>query len=406
MAQDDLSGLKIDKTLKKQPLTGSRKWTAAAVVAVLLVGASVLYALGVLTPSVTVETAAVSQVYPSQGLTVLNASGYVVAQRRAAVASKATGRLVALLVEEGSRVRKGQVIARLENEDVLASKDQATAGRNVARANLDQVRAEQEEAKRDYGRNRRLVETGAVSRSAYDLAETRMRRAEAVVAAAEASLKSAEAGVRGAETALDYTQIKAPFDAVVLTKNADIGDIVTPLGAAANAKAAVVTIADLGSLLVEVDVSESNIGRVKQGQPCEISLDALPETRFAGEVHAIVPTVDRSKASVMVKVRFLKPGDRLLPDMSAKVAFLSRPIVEGDEKPRLAVHRTAVLEKEGRRIVFVVRGDRAKQATIQTGTAALGDMIEVTGGIQAGERVILKPQGRLRDGARIKVAEK
>ncbi len=108
----------------------------------------------------------------------------------------------------------------------------------------------------------------------------------------------------------------------------------------------------------------------------------------------------------MVKVRFLKPGDRLLPDMSAKVAFLSRPIVEGDEKPRLAVHRTAVLEKEGRRIVFVVRGDRAKQATIQTGTAALGDMIEVTGGIQAGERVILKPQGRLRDGARIKVAEK
>ncbi len=405
MARDDLSALKIDKTRKKQPLKASRKWTIAAGVAVLLIGASILYVLGILTPSITVETAAVSQVYPSQGLTVLNASGYVVAQRKAAVASKATGRLVALLVEEGSRVRKGQVIARLENEDVLASRDQAAANRNAARANLEQVRAELEEARRDYGRHKRLVETGSVSRSAYDLAETRLRRAEAAAASADASLKAAEAGVRGAETALDYTLIKAPFDAVVLTKNADIGDIVTPLGAAANAKAAVVTIADLGSLLVEVDVSESNIGRVKPAQPCEISLDAIPETRFPGEVHAIVPTVDRSKASVMVKVRFLKPGERLLPDMSAKVAFLSRPVAEGEEKARLAVLRTAVLEKEGKRIVFMVRGDRAKQAVIETG-ADIGDMVEITGGLQAGDRVILKPPGRLRDGSRIRVAEK
>ncbi|MGV8080385.1 MAG: efflux RND transporter periplasmic adaptor subunit [Syntrophales bacterium] len=405
MARDDLSALKIDKTRKKQPLKASRKWTIAAGVAVLLIGASILYVLGILTPSITVETAAVSQVYPSQGLTVLNASGYVVAQRKAAVASKATGRLVALLVEEGSRVRKGQVIARLENEDVLASRDQAAANRNAARANLEQVRAELEEARRDYGRHKRLVETGSVSRSAYDLAETRLRRAEAAAASADASLKAAEAGVRGAETALDYTLIKAPFDAVVLTKNADIGDIVTPLGAAANAKAAVVSIADLGSLLVEVDVSESNIGRVKPAQPCEISLDAIPEARFPGEVHAIVPTVDRSKASVMVKVRFLKPGDRLLPDMSAKVAFLSRPVAEGEEKARLAVLRTAVLEKEGKRIVFMVRGDRAKQAVIETG-ADIGDMVEITGGLQAGDRVILKPPGRLRDGSRIRVAEK
>lgn len=405
MARDDLSALKIDKTRKKQPLKASRKWTIAAGVAVLLIGASILYVLGILTPSITVETAAVSQVYPSQGLTVLNASGYVVAQRKAAVASKATGRLVALLVEEGSRVRKGQVIARLENEDVLASRDQAAANRNAARANLEKVRAELEEARRDYGRHKRLVETGSVSRSAYDLAETRLHRAEAAAASADASLKAAEAGVRGAETALDYTLIKAPFDAVVLTKNADIGDIVTPLGAAANAKAAVVTIADLGSLLVEVDVSESNIGRVKPAQPCEISLDAIPETRFPGEVHAIVPTVDRSKASVMVKVRFLKPGERLLPDMSAKVAFLSRPVAEGEEKARLAVLRTAVLEKEGKRIVFMVRGDRAKQAVIETG-ADIGDMVEITGGLQAGDRVILKPPGRLRDGSRIRVAEK
>ncbi len=405
MAPNDLSALKIDRSRKQPPSRGSRKWVAAAAVAVLLAGASLLYVLGILSPSVTVETAAVTQAYLSQSLTVLNASGYVVAQRKAAVASKATGRLVSLLVEEGSRVRKGQVIARLENEDALAVRDQAAANRNLARANLEQSRAEREEVLRDYGRNKRLVATGAVSRSSFDLAETRMRRAEAAEAAAEASLKASEAGLRGAEAALDYTLIKAPFDAVVLTKNADIGDIVTPLGAAANAKAAVVTIADLGSLLVEVDVSESNIGRVQPGQPCEVGLDALPEMRFAGEVHTIVPTVDRSKASIMVKVRFRKLDDRLLPDMSAKVAFLTRAVAEGEEKPRLAVYRNAVMEREGRSVVFVVRGDRARETSVRTGQA-LGDLVEVTEGLKAGDRVVLKPGGRLRDGTRIKIAEK
>jgi RND family efflux transporter MFP subunit len=405
MAPNDLSALKIDRSRKQQPSRGSRKWVAAAVVAFLLAGASFLYVLGILSPSVTVETAAVTQAYPSQSITVLNASGYVVAQRKAAVASKATGRLVSLLVEEGSRVRKGQVIARLENEDALAARDQAAANRSLARANVEQMRAEREEAQRDFGRSGRLVATGAVSRSSHDLAETRMRRAEAALAAAEASLKAAEAGLRGAEAALDYTLIKAPFDAVVLTKNADIGDIVTPLGAAANAKAAVVTIADLGSLLVEVDVSESNIGRVKPGQPCEIGLDALPEARFPGDVHTIVPTVDRSKASVMVKVRFRKLDERLLPDMSAKVAFLTRAVAEGEEKPRLAVYRTAVAEREGRSVVFVVREDRARETSVRTGQA-LGDLVEVTEGLKAGDRVVLKPGGRLRDGARVKIAEK
>ena len=132
--------------------------------------------------------------------------------------------------------------------------------------------------------------------------------------------------MEAAKVAVEYTQIRAPFDAVVLTKNADVGDIVTPIGAAANAKAAVVTIADMDSLRVEADVSESNLEKVKVGQPCEIQLDALPETRFPGQVHMIVPTADRSKATVMVKVRFLDPDPRILPEMSAKVAFLSRSV--------------------------------------------------------------------------------
>ncbi len=159
-------------------------------------------------------------------------------------------------------------------------------------------------------------------------------------------MKASEAALKGAEVAVEYTLIRAPFDAVVLTKNADVGDIVTPIGAAANAKAAVVTVADMDSLKVEADVSEANLELVRVGQPCEIQLDALPEARFRGRVHMIVPTADRSKATVMVKVGFVDEDPRILPEMSAKVAFLSRPPTAAEKEPRTAVARSAVVEQE------------------------------------------------------------
>ena len=146
-------------------------------------------------------------------------------------------------------------------------------------------------------------------------------------------MKASNAALEGANVAIEYTLIRAPFDAIVLTKNADIGDIVTPIGAAANAKAAVVTIADMNSLEVEADVSESNLSQIRVGQPCEIQLDALPQARFRGAVHMIVPTADRSKATVMVKVRFVDKDPRILPEMSAKVAFLSRPVKQKTRNP-------------------------------------------------------------------------
>ena len=155
-----------------------------------------------------------------------------------------------------------------------------------------------------------------------------------------------------------YTFIRAPFDAVVLTKNADVGDIVAPLGAAATARAAVVTIADMDSLLVEADVSESNLQKVKIGRPCEIQLDALPENRFRGTVHMIVPTADRSKASVMVKVKFLDKDDRILPEMSAKVAFLERSVTLEEQKPKTALNSNAIMMHNNTRSVFLVNENR------------------------------------------------
>ncbi len=405
MADEDISKLKIDRSAKAQPPAHRKRWIYAALSAVLLVAIlSALYLGGLIRPAVPVQVVTVSRIYPSQAFTLLNASGYVVAQRKAAVASKVTGRLVELMVEEGSRVRKGQIIARLESDDLLATRDQAVSNRKVAEAKLEEARAELAFATLTFERNRRLLEREIVSKSEYDNAEARYRRARAAVDAAEAAIQASRAAVQGASVAFDYALIRAPFDAVVLTKNADIGDIVTPVGAATNAKAAVVTIADMGSLQVEADVSESNLGLIQAGQPCEIQLDAIPDTRFPGMIHMIVPTADRSKASVMVKVRFLLPDPRILPEMSAKVAFLSRPVKEEEERARTAVHRLALAERSRSRVLFVVQDDRVKETAVRTGEA-LGDMVEILDGAKAGDRVVLKPN-RLKDGARIKIAEK
>ena len=297
MTAEDLTRLTIEKNAFPSPSRRKRlRRFVMVLVPVLLV--MILAGVGLFGRKVDVETATVSLAYPSQSFTILNASGYVVAQRKAAVASKATGRLEWLGVEEGSRVKAGEVLARLENRDMLASRDQAEANVATAKANLDQVQAELHDAALNFDRLKELFASGIVSKADYDSAEARLKRARAAVSGAESGITAARSALRGAEVAVEYTLIRAPFDAVVLTKDADVGDIVTPLGAAANAKAAVVSIADLGSLLVEADVSESNLGKVRVGAPCEIQLDALPENRFRGRVHTIVPTADRSKATV------------------------------------------------------------------------------------------------------------
>jgi HlyD family secretion protein len=359
----------------------------------------------VLNRSVEVEVATVSLVYPSQTFSLLNASGYVVAQRKAAVASKATGRLEWLGVEEGSVVKAGQLLARLENRDVAAGKDQAAANLATARTSLEQARVEQKDAARNLARSKELIGQGIISQSDYDTAQARYDRDVAATAGAHTAINSAQAALSGAAVAVDYTLIRAPFDGVVLTKNADVGDIVSPLAAAANAKAAVVTLADMGSLEVEADVSESNLSKVRVGQPCEILLDALPESRFRGELHTIVPTADRSKGSVMVKVRFLDRDKRILPEMSAKVAFLERPVGAGESKPRITLPPSAIVQRDGKSVVFVVRGDKAVQTPVTTGPR-IGDLVEVVSGVKAGERVAIKPLEKLHDQSRVKTAEK
>ncbi|MHC4320977.1 MAG: efflux RND transporter periplasmic adaptor subunit, partial [Planctomycetota bacterium] len=297
-----------------------------------------------------------------------------------------------------------EIIATLENKDVTAALEKAKANREVAHFEIEQAEAELTEAVLAFNRIKELLEDEVASPSEYDSAEARHKSAIAAVAAKKATLQASKSALNEAKVNLEYTYLRAPFDAVVLTKNADIGDIVTPVGAATNARASVVTIADMDSLQVEVDVSESNIEQVKTNQPCEIQLDALPDKRFHGKVHMIVPTADRSKASVLVKVAFLDKDSTILPEMSAKVAFLKRTVTEKEQIPIKAVPVSAIVKYKGHDSVYVLVGNRVKEKRIETGRR-LDNMVEIISGLETGNRIVLSPPDKIKDVKKVKIIE-
>jgi RND family efflux transporter MFP subunit len=399
----DLDKLRIQRSDQERPAAASSR-TRLIIIALGLVLLSLvaLFLWGPLQMAQEVATTVVARLYPAQAYTVLNASGYVVAQRKAAVSSKSTGRLVFLGVEEGSRVKKGQILASLENEDLIAARNQAVAQVKQAQADLGTAQAELVDARLQYQRYKTLVAQDLVPKQDFDTAVARDAKARAGVAAAQARIKVAQAGLANTQAALEYTYIRGPFDGVVTTKYAEVGEVVAPFGAAANARAAVVTMADLNSLMVEVDVAESNLDKVRLGQPCEISLDAIPDRRFAGEVHMIVPTADRTKATVLTKVKFLENDDRVLPEMSAKVAFLSQPLDPAARQPRLIIPKGALITRAGRTYSFLVTGNWVKLVPVTPGLA-MNDLVEVAAGLKEGDRVVLNPPASLKDGSRVKV---
>lgn len=367
MPEHNLDKLKIDRR-PLAPAPGRRRWVRYAAAAA-LVAAAIAAAL-VLTSRPTVDTTSVTTAYPYQNDTQLNATGYVVPQRKAAVASKGQGRVEWLGVLEGTRVKKGDIIARLESRDVEASLAQARAQVLVSRANLGVAQAELRDAEIALRRTAVLAPKGAVPAAQLDIDTARVNKARATLGSDQAAIASAEANAQAAQVAVDQTVIRAPFDGIVLAKHANVGDNITPFSSASDSKGAVVTIADMDTLEVEADVAESNIAKIRSEQPCEIQLDALPDMRFAGRVSRIVPTVDRSKATVLVKVRFVDRDPRVLPDMSAKIAFLSKPATPQDRQPVTAVQASAVVERDGRPVVFVVHDDAVHARAVTRGSAS------------------------------------
>lgn len=358
---------------------------------------------------------------PSQQYLQLTASGFVVAQRRAAVASKASGRLLELRVREGSRVKAGELLARLDASDVQAQAAVAQAAVGQAQAVTGQAQALQRQsqvelanAEVEFARTEQLKRQGFVSQQALDAGQRRLDAARAALASAQAGVAQAASGLAQARAQLavqqvnqGFTEIRAPFDGVVLAKNANVGDLITPFSNAAGSQGAVLTLADLSTLEVEADVSEGSLAKVQLGQPVEIQLDALPGQRFRGQVASIVPTVDRAKATVMTKLRFEQLDPRVLPEMSAKAVFLSQRPSDEELKPVLAVPAKA-LDGEGAvwKWVKAEDGTQTVQRLAVKKGRSLGELVELQGaGLKSGDRLVAAPSG-LRDGQKVAVAEK
>ena len=385
----DLSSLRINRS-SPSPQSPRRSKSLGKIffwlvmISALIAGA--LWLKNIFNPAIEVQFASASLSSASQANAVLTASGYVVARRKAAVASKGTGTLVFLGVEEGDQVKKGQVLARLDDSDVAAALQRAQENSRVVQADLNDAKQSQE-------RMRTLLERGAVAQAEFDVAEARYQRVIATIDAAKFA-------VREAEVAVENMRIIAPFDGTVLKKNADVGEIVAPLAGAASSKAAVVTIADMSSLEVEADVSEANITRVVPEQKCEITLDAYPQQRYPGYVTKIVPTADRAKATVLVKIRFRNYDRKVLPEMSAKISFLAADASANDTNAVLTVPAAAVATRAGRQVVFQSRDDRAVEVVVATGQK-LAALIEITSGLKVGDKVIAKVDDQLKAGAKI-----
>ena len=387
----DLSALRIDRSSQAagSPRRSRSKgkiigWSLA----ILVIVAALWLIKNRLDPGVEVQLATASLTSPSQANAVLTASGYVVARRKAAVASKGTGTLVFLGVEEGDRVKKGQIIARLDDSDVAATLERS-------RENLRLAEADLYDAKQNQARFGTLLKQGLVAQAEYDVAEARYKRVLATI-------EAARFGVKESQVAVDNMRIVAPFDGTVLKKNADVGEIVAPLAGAASSKAAVVTIADMSSLEVDADVSEANITRVAPEQGCEITLDAYPQQRYPGYVSKIVPTADRAKATVMVKIKFKEYDHRVLPEMGAKITFLASGAKTdaASVKPLLTVPAAAVATRDGRPVVYQIKDDRAVEIPVTTGQKLAG-LIEITSGLKEGDKVIGKVDDKLRSGSKV-----
>lgn len=388
----DLSALKIDRT-EKPVNPNRRKKFYITVLSITIIAALVLlyvFRNSFIQSETGVTLAKVTYQTSSQNNSVFTANGYVVAQRKAAVASKGTGQLVYLGVVEGDKVKKNQVIAKLEDNDVQVQLLESKANLELQKANLKEV-------ENVFKRQLQLNKSGLTSQEQVDAAEANYKKVLA-------SIEVAKAQIKAAEVAVENTVIRAPFDGTVLTKNADVGEIVAPLAGGANSKAAVVTIADMHSLQVETDVSESNIERILLNQNCEIMLDAYPNKSYPGYVAKIVPTADRTKATVMVKVGFKHYDKRVLPEMSAKVIFLSQDSknTQNNEQPVLVVPNSALVESNGQFHVFIINNNRAIELPVKIGRR-FDSFSEVKEGLKEGDQVIENVSGKIKNGTEVKI---
>jgi RND family efflux transporter MFP subunit len=402
--KDNLAALRIDQSAR----AGSSKrglWITLVVLLVAVATAGWIWstrvdAISVKTTAVKAETGS----GPAPGA-VLNASGYVTARRRATVSSKVTGKVLEVFVEEGKAVHRGQVLARLDDSQVRAALAVGEAQLETARRGAAEDEARLREATLTLGRREQLVKEQVISKAELDSARAEVESLKARIAVAEQQIKVSESLVNQRKTDLADMEVRAPFDGVAITKDAQPGEMISPVSAGGGfTRTGVATIVDMTSLEIEVDVNESYINRVHAGMPIEAVLDAYPDWRMPAHVIATIPSADRQKATVKVRIGFEQLDPRILPDMGVKVSFLNeRPASDGSTpKARILVPTTAVRKVDGKTIVFVMREDRVERRAVSVGTAAR-DQTEVVSGISVGERVVVEGPQTLKDGDKVKV---
>ena len=337
---------------------------------------------------------------------VLNASGYVAARRRATVSSKVTGKLVAVPVEEGMVVRRGQVLARLDDSTVRSQLALAEARLAASQRAISEQEVRLREAQLALARTRRLVEEGVVGAADLDTDTAEVDSLAARIALSQEQVVVAEREIDVHRTQLDDMVIRAPFDGVAISKDAEEGEMISPVSAGGGfTRTGVCTLVDMTSLEIEVDVNESYINRVRDGQRVVANLDAYPEWDIPGAVITTVPAADRQRATVLVRIAFDELDPRILPDMGINVAFLEdEPREPRAAAARLSIPAGAARSQDGRDVVFVVRGDQVERRAVQLGPAA-GDRVDVVSGLAAGERIVVDGPADLADGDRVTVLE-
>jgi RND family efflux transporter MFP subunit len=399
--REDLAALRIERP----PERPRRRWIAWSSLVILVCAAGVAaWQWSTRERPIQVETVVVLERAAGTQAAVLNASGYVTARRRATVASKITGKLVEVNVEEGMAVREGQVLARLDDATLRATLALAEAQTEAARRGVRENEVRLNEAKLTFTRLSRLIKEGLVTQAELEAAEAQVDSFDARILAAREQVKVAEQQVALAKTNLDDTIIRAPFSGVAISKDAQPGETVSPVSAGGGfTRTGICTIVDMESLEIEVDVNEAYINRVRPGQDVSAALDAYPDSPIPARVITTVPAADRQKATVLVRIGFNKLDSRILPDMGVKVTFLRDD--EGAEvaaaRPVTLVPKSAIRTEGDRSYAFVVSSAGVVDRRAVTTGGIDGDRLEVLAGLNAGERVVVSPPPELASGAQV-----
>ena len=402
LPEPDLSALKIGEHARARSGSKWLRWIAAAVGVCFLVSALGFVLIGK-APSVQLATA--HSVSGDTRVALLNASGYVTPRRRATVAAKITGRVVQMYAEEGMVVREGQILAVLDESDAQRRLTSAQADRDATSAALDDLKVNLANAERELRRTQGLEQAGVSSPQALDLARTTAESYRARIQATEEQVQAADARIKVAQQDLDNCTVRSPFAGIVVSKDAQVGEMVSPVSAGGGfTRTGIATIVDMNSNEIEVDVNEAYIARVQPGQPVMAVLDAYPDWKIPSHVRTVIPTADRQKATVKVRISFDKLDPRILPDMGVKVTFLGDEPAAAQGAPRVLVQQTAVRQENGQSVVFLYRDGKVERRAVRVG-GTQGNDVEIIAGVVDGDRLVISGPESLRDGQRVDVKQ-